>query len=355
MTNPRRRSSKPPRSLRVPWADWPREEILDLRMCDLGIRIAGTWLESCIERVCQELEEHDLRVRPRFWFSDEWFCPTDAPGVAIPFYLAHPRLMRLERRMLLEVEGGTRRDCVKLLRHELGHVVQYGYRLHRRRRWQRIFGRSSDAFPEYYKPTPRSRRFVQHLPGWYAQAHAVEDFAETFAVWLRPGSDWRREYADWPALEKLEYVDELMEEIAGTAPLVVRRARVEALPTLRKTLREHYAEKQERYSVGDIDDYDRDLIQLFGDPETQRGRGRRGQAAAAFVRKHRRELRERVIPWTGGHHFVLDHVMSDIVQRCRQLKLRAVGSERELKIDLAILLTSHMMLHLYRKGKWRAV
>ena len=52
-----------------------------------------------------------------------------------------------------------------------------------------------------------------NLANWYAQSHPIEDFAETFAVWLRPGSRWRSRYADWPALRKLEYVDALMQEV----------------------------------------------------------------------------------------------------------------------------------------------
>ena len=66
---------------------------------------------------------------PHAWLSDEWFSPDNTPGIAIPFYLAHPRLMRLERRQILEVEGGTASECLRILRHETGHVVQHAYRL----------------------------------------------------------------------------------------------------------------------------------------------------------------------------------------------------------------------------------
>ena len=40
--------------------------------------------------------------------------------------------------------------------HEVGHAIQHGYRLQRRRRWQNIFGRSSDPYPDYYRPNPAS-------------------------------------------------------------------------------------------------------------------------------------------------------------------------------------------------------
>ena len=129
------------------------------------------------------------------------------------------------------------------MRHEAGHAIQHAYQLHRRRRWQDLFGKSSTRYPEYYRPNPASKRYVQHLRLWYAQSHPDEDFAETFAVWLRPRSDWRTRYAGWPALKKLEYVDELMAEIGQTQAADRRRRRViEPLRIdLARRWREHYA------------------------------------------------------------------------------------------------------------------
>ncbi len=66
---------------------------------------------------------------PHFWLSAEWFSPDGVPGVAIPFYLAHPRLEKLERAQMLEVEGGTPDWCMKILRHEAGHAIDNAYRL----------------------------------------------------------------------------------------------------------------------------------------------------------------------------------------------------------------------------------
>ena len=168
---------------------------------------------------------------------------TSTPGIAIPFYLAHPRLMKLEKKMMLDVEGGTWSECMAILRHEAGHAVQHAYQLQRRRRWQQLFGPSSKRYPRYYRPNPASRRYVQHLRLWYAQSHPDEDFAETFAVWLRPRSNWRTRYAGWPALKKLEYVDELMDEIAGKRPLITTRERVDPLHELSETLGEPLPKK----------------------------------------------------------------------------------------------------------------
>jgi hypothetical protein len=315
-------------------------------MCDLGVTVEGSRLEEPIARIEEELRSRDLRVRPHFWLSDEWFSPAGVPGVAIPFYLAHPRLVRLERSQMLEVEGGSREECLKILRHEVGHAVQHAFALHRRRRWQETFGRSTEPYPEWYRPNPASKRFVQHLDAWYAQSHPEEDFAETFAVWLAPRSAWRKRYERWPALRKLEYVDRLMADLAGRGAEVRRRARPDELHTLRKTLRQHYVEKRESYAIGYSTTYDRDLKRLFA---AEGGK----ESAASFLRRHRAEIRELVSRWTGEFRFTLDHVLKEIIGRCRELGLRARGSERRLELDFAILLTVHTMQYLYRGRHWR--
>ena len=167
--------------------------------------------------------------------------------------------------MMLDVEGGTWSECMAILRHEAGHTIQHAYQLQRRRRWQQLFGPSSKRYPRYYRPNPASRRYVQHLRLWYAQSHPDEDFAETFAVWLRPRSNWRTRYAGWPALKKLEYVDELMDEIAGKRPLFIERERVDPLHELSQTLADHYKKKREFYDFKPPKTYDRDLRRLFSD------------------------------------------------------------------------------------------
>ncbi len=322
-------------------------------MCDLGVRIEGTWLQECIEQVYDELEHRKIRLRPHFWLSDEWFSPAEVPGVALPFYLAHPRLMRLERHQMLEVEGGSRAECLRILRHETGHAIQHAYRLERRRKWQQLFGLSSKKYPEYYRPNPASRRFVQHLRLWYAQSHPDEDFAETFAVWLRPRSDWRRRYAGWPALKKLQYVNQLMAEIGHTVAPVRSRAHVDALSTLRKTLGQHYHDRRERYRVDMPSTFDRDLSRLFSDDPKYR----RHEAASSFLRRHRREIRGTVAKWSGEYLFTLDSVLTDMIDRCRDLRLRAVGPEEQLKMDFVVMLTVATMQVLYGRGRrdWIAV
>ena len=164
-----------------------------------------------------------LSFRPSVWLSTDWFSPHGVPGFAVPFYLAHPSLLRIERRIMFDAEGATHAWCMKLMRHETGHALDTAYRLHRRKSWREHFGRASTPYTATYVPKPGSRDYVDNLDDWYAQSHPIEDFAETFAVWLASRGRWRAYYQGWPALRKLEYVDALMREIADQPPPVRSR------------------------------------------------------------------------------------------------------------------------------------
>ena len=335
------------------WETLSDEQLLQRRLSSLRVTVDGTWLEDCVSSLHEELEERGIRLRPHAWISSEWFSPDSTPGIAIPFYLAHPRLMKLEKKMMLDVEGGTWSECMAILRHEAGHTVQQAYQLHRRRRWQQLFGLSSKSYPLHYRPNPASRRYVQHLRLWYAQSHPDEDFAETFAVWLRPRSNWRTRYAGWPALKKLEYVDELMNEIAGKRPLLTARERVDPLHELSDTLGSHYQRKQAFYAFEPPKTYDRDLYRLF----SVNPRHRRAQPASVFIRRHRAHVRKLVARWTGENQLTLDAVLDDMIIRCRAHNPRAVGSERKLLTDFTVLLTAKTMHALFgpSRRKWIAL
>lgn len=325
------------------WARLSDEKLLDLRFCDLGLKLGGTELERRMLQLYAELADRGLRFRPHCWLSTEWFAPSKIPGFAVPFYLAHPRLKKLEDRQMLEVEGGTKTWCMQMLRHECGHAYETAYRLTRRKRWQKTFGKASRPYPENYSPRPVSKHYVLHLDWWYAQSHPCEDFAETFAVWLRPNVRWRRRYKGWPALRKLEYVDELMNGLAGKAPLVRSRARVEPLHRIKTTLREHYEKKQRQYGRVYPDFYDRDLRKLFPNPP----KGARTTAAATFLRRVAPDLRKRVASWTGEYSYTVNLVIKDMIVRCRELNLRVSRAEQDLKIEAAILLTMQTMDFVY--------
>ena len=330
------------------WARFSDERLLDLRLCDLGLHIRGTALEARIRDLGDELGKAELRFRPYVWLSTDWFTPDGHTGFAVPFYLAHPRLAHLERRQMYAVEGGSYDECMRLLRHESGHAIDNAYRLHWRKRWREHFGRASQPYRWSYVPDPESRTHVMNLDNWYAQSHPVEDFAESFAVWLRPGERWRVQYAEWPeALRKLWFVDALMEEIADRKPVVRTLARPESLGGLRMTLREYYQRKKAFYGEFDDSVFDRDLLRLFTDEPAFSGR----RTAAALLRDRRRELRSRVAHWTGQYAFVVDEVLQGMIRRSRELRLKVCYSERETLQDAAIVLTTHTMRHI--RGGYR--
>ena len=343
--NPRRQKRKNGGEPR--WSGLDDEALLKLRLKDLDLSLTGSRLETCLETLYEELEERGIGIRPHAWISDEWFSPNNTPGIAFPFYLAHPRLVRLERRMCVDVEGGTRAECMRILRHEAGHVLQHAYALHRRRRWQELFGHSTIRYPSYYRPNPASQNFVQHLRLWYAQSHPDEDFAETFAVWLTPRSNWRKRYATWGALKKLQYVDELMAEIADEKPKLTSRLEVDPLRRLSQTLGEHYERKLKRYAVATPTSYDRDLRRIFSSEP------RHGQAppASAFIRQNRAAMRRLVSKWTGEYQLTLDAVLDTMIERCRAMKLRAPGAERQIRLDLTVLLTAKTVHSLYSPSR----
>jgi hypothetical protein len=244
---------------------------------------------------------------------------------------------------MLEVEGGSLASCMRILRHEAGHAIDTAYQLHRRKAWRERFGSFAEPYPKFYQPRPYSRNFVVHLDMWYAQAHPAEDFAETFAVWLRRGSHWRTRYKGWGALKKLKYVDELMKEIAGTPPVLRTREQLEPLRELRTTLREHYRKKKAYYSREFPEFYDRDLRRLFSDQKKHRER----PTAASFLRAIRPDIRKQVARWTGESQYTIDQVLRDMTARATQLKLRMYHSPAQTKLDVMLLVTVQTMNYLH--------
>ncbi|MFO7870338.1 MAG: putative zinc-binding metallopeptidase, partial [Kiritimatiellia bacterium] len=224
------------------------EELLAMRFKDLSVRIEGTWLEERVFALYRELSASGINFKPRCYLADEWLCPDCEPVIGIAFFLAHPRLKRLERKMMLEVEGGDKTSCMQLLRHETGHALNYAYFLHRRKKWKQLFGEFHSEYPERYRYRPYSKRFVRHLDEWYAQYHPDEDFAETFAVWLDPESDWRRKYTGWKAMDKLLYVEALMKDIGGKAPRKPTGRKYWDIYGMKGTLRTYYKRKTAFYA-----------------------------------------------------------------------------------------------------------
>jgi hypothetical protein len=322
-----RRSSARGRAREPSWSRLSDAELLQQRFCDLRLSLRHSDVEQHLRRIQGELRRRGLRFRPHVWLSVEWFSPDGVPGVAVPFYMAHPRLMRLERHFMDEVEGGNAEWLLRILRHEVAHALDNAFRLRRRKAWRRVFGNPSRPYPDIYRPRPGSRAFVLHLGHWYAQSHPTEDFAETFAVWLQPRARWRRDYADWPALKKLQYVDELMQALRDEVPGVVNRDLIEPLSENTMTLAEHYRRKRARYAMDTPDVYDLRLKRIFG----VRSAGKRKLRASTFLRTVRPQIERLLIRRSRLHPYLIHHVFRAVIQRSRDLDLMVDTSQREAK------------------------
>jgi len=306
-----------------------------VRLCDLGLDLAGTALQSRVDRLYDELARAGLVFRPYVWLATDWFTPEGSSGFAVPFYLAHRRLVRLEHAQMFEAEGSSHAWCMKLLRHEAAHAFDNAYRLHRRADWRRTFGRYSAPYRSAYRVHPTSKAFVQHLGWWYAQSHPAEDWAESFAVWLAPNSRWQRVYAGWPALKKLEQLDRMVADVADLEPFVKSNDRPQSVRSLRTTLRDYYRRKKASYGQGDGWRFDRELRLLFADPEATSRR----EQAAAFLERERVALRAKVSALTGQYRYLVDQSVTAMQQRCRELDLRVARPRDQARLGAAVLAT----------------
>jgi hypothetical protein len=319
-------SIRPPRAnvAKRSWTRMSDEQLLGLRFCDLKLKIERSPVAKRVRRLYRELDKRQIGFRPHVWLSEEWFSPDGVPGIAVPFYLAHPRLERLERRMMRNVEGASAESAMRILRHEAGHAIDTAYRLRRRKRWREIFGPASLPYPDTYRARPGSRRYVQHLGEWYAQAHPCEDFAETFAVWLKPNSSWRRTYAQWPAFHKLEFVDELLEQVRGTRAPVRNREVVEPLRENTHTLADHYRRKLRRYSM-----YRRTVTDHLLERVFTAERLRRAPRASSFLRAHSLHLVNATRRELHAERYSVEQILRIVVERAEKLGLWMRGSRRD--------------------------
>lgn len=315
-----------------PWWTLKDDDLLQKRICDLGVHIQGSELEGRIGQFYDELAAHGLSFRPVCYLGDEWFSPAGSPAIAIPFYLAHPRLKTLEMHQMLQVEGGTPEWCQQLLRHEAGHAIDHAYCFSSREDWRNVFGSPETEYaPETYQPRPYSKSFVRNLPNWYAQAHPDEDFAETFAVWLsQTPEQWREQYRGWKALDKLEFVHCLMEEAKSSPPKVKRARRIYEASRLRKTLARYYTERRKLYAEDFPDFYDADLRVIFGSGEPN------GESAAKVMRRNRPALVASIVRWTGQHKYAVDMLVRKLIDRCQQLKLTVPPPQDRVRVSFEL-------------------
>jgi hypothetical protein len=314
------------------------EELLNLRFCDLPVTMETPEIRESIALLKAELIQKAVYSELIFYIGDEWFSPDQVPAIAFPFYLAHPKLKALQFEMMHEAEGAEPKEQMKILRHEAGHALAHAYQLPRRRSWQKIFGDPRAGFSDFYRAKPYSRRFVRNLEDNYAQSHPEEDFAETFAVWLDPESCWPKQYATWPALAKLEYVDSLMRQLRNQSPRIKTGYLAYDINSSRKKLSSHYEEKKKHSMEQDPSYFDRELQAIF---VRQRETENPEITASAFLKRHQNNLIDTIRRWSHERKYTVENLLAKILIRCRDLNLRfSTARQHAVLLELSAFLTA---------------
>lgn len=321
-------------------------QLLPVRIRDLGLSLERSPVAELVRHLYAELEEKGLRhFRPSCYLSDEWGSPTGEPVIGIPFYLADPRVANLED-AVNDVED--EREIMMYLRHEAGHAFNHAYQLYLTREWRKLFGNTRRPYRDDFRFVPFSRDFVRYIPGWYAQKHPDEDFAETFAVWLDPESSWESRYAGWAAMKKLQYVDRIVRELGNVAPVKSVGKTDITVAEMEQTVEEYYREFEvdESPLVADLA-LDADLRDIFP-PVT----GEETRSAALLLREHRRTVIDKINYWTGVRRTLVRTLVIAIEKRLADLDLLAARERaRQHMVELTVYITTLAMTFLLGKRR----
>ena len=321
------------------------KQLLPVPIRELGLRLEGTPIAPLIEQLYAELEHAGLHhFRPLCYLTDEWGCPSGQPVIGIPWYLADPRAAQLEN-ALNDVEN--EREVMMYLRHEAGHAFNYAYELYKRDEWRTLFGPFRRPYRDDFAFVPFSRDYVRHIAGWYAQKHPDEDFAESFAVWLDPGSHWRVRYSGWGAMQKIEYVDRVAREVANRAPLRPTGETDITVEEMEQTVEEFYRSMlpDEAPIIADLA-LDTDLASIFIAPELRHDDATYYDARELLA-EHRREIVDKVNYWTGVRRTLVRALVIAIERRASELGLLAKKEHsRSHMIDLTVYVATLSMTFL---------
>lgn len=229
------------------------QDLLRRRVRDLPLQAISGKLEEVLDTLKGEFVAKGISWFPQFYLGDADFWTADrATSVNVPWYLGDDLLWSF-------VNGQDARytpeEVLGILRHEAGHALGYAFELWAWHAWQDAFGDFEAPYRDEFPIDPASTDYVRHLHAMdsganahYAQKHADEDWAETFAVWLDPGSRWRETYAAWPgALAKLEAVEHMIvgEGAVYALPLVTASGRRIPYTTLDYTVGEYLGQAEQ--------------------------------------------------------------------------------------------------------------
>jgi hypothetical protein len=323
------------------------QEILSKPIREMGLKLEGSPIERFVQQFYRELERKGLKkFRPQCYLSDEWGCPSEEPVIGIPFYLADPKLQRLEREMN-DLEDS--RQIMMYMRHEAGHAFNYAYQLFKTPEWRELFGPFRRPYRDFYRPVAFSRQYVRHMEGWYAQKHPDEDFAETFAVWMTPRAQWRKRYKGWGAMKKLLYMERIGKKFSNVEPLVAHGTADITVEQMYVTVADFYDKAAvQQLSPGDLT-LDTDLMDIFN---ASRRRKKGVRPAIDFLRENRKTITDKVTYWTGVQRPLLKKLMEAIESRVAELKLNVdITGERQHLTELVAYMTALAMNYISR-GKF---
>ncbi len=310
------------RAQKSPWENLSDNSLLSIKLCDLGLTLKDSVVETYIQQLYQELASKHLYFKPHVWISTEWFSPYGVAGFAVPFYLLHPRLIALEKQFMKEAEGSTENWCMQLLRHETGHAIDNAFGLRKSKRRQELFGLSGQPYPTSYQTKPYSRQFVRHLKNNYAQAHPDEDWAESFAVWLTPNSNWHNRYRSHGALKKLELVNCLMKRICHTKQYNNKLIEIDTIDTCQLTLQEYFDQKRQRFGLSRQPQIPVVLRQHL----SVKSNISDFVPASIFLKTHKLELCQKIAQNNKQHHYIVMKAYSRIITAVAQNKSLGISA-----------------------------
>ena len=333
-----------------PSLDKPEEPVplANTRICDLGLKLEGSDVERFVQQLHRELEEKKIKkFKPACYLTDEWGCPSGEPIIGIPFYLARKDLAQIEAE---HNDLEDRREIMKYLRHEAGHAFNYAYRLHRTPEWKQLFGPYRRPYRENYRPVLFSKEYVRYLPGWYAQKHPDEDFAETFAVWMTPRSGWRKKYRGWAAMAKLQYMERIARQVRNLDPLRKRGTPDITVADMEITVGEFYRHSTEQIPLFEAN-LDADLAAMFNTPQKKKS----AEPAEKFVERHRKRLVDQIASWTAMQRPLIRKLVESTQKRSAELGLWVDRNrESEHLSEFSVFATTLVMNHLARSKSFQA-
>ncbi|MCU1227343.1 MAG: hypothetical protein JWO97_227 [Acidobacteria bacterium] len=320
-------------------------QLLPVPIRELGLRLEQSPVAEYVHRLYDELEAAGLHhFRPLCYLSDEWGCPSEEPVIGIPFYLGDRRVSHIED-AVNDIEDA--REIMMYLRHEAGHAFNYAYEFYRGDDWHELFGSFRRPYRDDYPFVPFSRDYVRHIAGWYAQKHPDEDFAETFAVWLDPESNWRQRYSGWGAMRKLLYMDRIARAVGDVEPKHATGETDVTVDEMEQTVEEFYREyhADESALIAGLA-LDADLTDIFVEP-SRRVAGNDYRDAAELLSEHRRDIVDKVNYWTGVRRTLVRALVVAIEQKLRDLGLAAPRERsRSAMVELTVYVTALAMTFL---------